>query len=64
MSKLWAAAGPGTPLSVLCVNPAAPGGGSAALDPYFPTKRFPGPLGAVTKNPTSFATPWITLPGL
>jgi hypothetical protein len=37
-------------LQVLCVNPAAPSGGSAALEPYFPT--------------STGSTPWISYPGL
>ncbi len=31
-------------LQVLCVNPAAPGGGAATLEPYFPTGTAPAPL--------------------
>jgi hypothetical protein len=38
-------------LHVVCVNPAAVGGGSAELDPFFPTE------GLVT-------TPWVEYPGL
>jgi hypothetical protein len=38
-------------LEVLCTNPAALAGGSATLDPYFPS------LG-------SEPTPWVTFPGL
>lgn len=38
-------------LGVACVNPAAPGGGSAALDPLFPTDGL-------------IATPWARFPGL
>jgi hypothetical protein len=37
-------------LQVLCVNPAAPGGGAANLDPYFPSP--------------SGATPWVSYPDL
>jgi pimeloyl-ACP methyl ester carboxylesterase len=37
-------------LAVACVNPAALGGGSAALDPFFPS--------------TSGAVPWVEYPGL
>jgi hypothetical protein len=37
-------------LQVLCVNPAAPGGGAANLEPYFPSP--------------SAATPWVSYPGL
>jgi hypothetical protein len=39
---------------VACVNPAAIGGGSAALHPYFPTNRVPG---------ATVSTPWISEPG-
>jgi hypothetical protein len=59
---------PGTPstgnLDVLCVNPASLTGGTGALQPYFYTKPFPGPLGAVTRLPVSVATPWVALPDL
>jgi hypothetical protein len=37
-------------LQVLCVNPAAPGGGAADLQPYFPTPSGP--------------TPWVSYPDL
>ena len=45
--------GPGASSQVLCVNPAAPAGGAADLDPYFPA---PGGVSATA--------PWITQPGL
>jgi pimeloyl-ACP methyl ester carboxylesterase len=43
-------------LKVLCVNPARPAGGTAPLDPFFPTDR----LGASV----DVTTPWVELPGL
>ena len=45
-------------LKVACVNPAAIGGGTAALTPYFvttPTSKPP---------PPPVTTPWVTYPGL
>jgi hypothetical protein len=49
-------------LQVLCVNPAAPAGGSGQLEPYFPTTA---PLGVTTlAGPTPpVKTPWVTYPG-
>lgn len=41
---------------VLCVNPAALGGGTASADSYFPTAAFPTPGTTVT-------TPWVEYPG-
>jgi DUF3089 family protein len=41
-------------LAVVCVNPAAPGGGAGALDPYF---RLPVPVAGIT-------TAWVAYPGL
>ena len=38
-------------LQVACVNPAAIGGGTAALDPFFPSQG-------------KVATPWVSFPGL
>jgi Protein of unknown function (DUF3089) len=40
-------------LQVLCVNPAALGGGTAALSPYFPTSGVGGA-----------STPWVSFPAL
>ena len=59
-------AGAGTPgagLQVLCVNPAAPTGGSALLSPYFPTLRVPraarhGRRARCRRPPT----PWVSYP--
>ncbi len=44
-------------VDVACVNPASIGGGTAALDPYFPTQESTPPAPAVT-------TPWVTYPDL
>jgi hypothetical protein len=48
-------------LQVLCVNPAAPGGGTATLEPYFPTTGLTSFLGnAAPKLPGS--APFVTYP--
>jgi hypothetical protein len=49
------------PEQILCVNPAAPGGGTATLAPYFPTGGLVTLLG---KAAPSFgaSTPWVTFP--
>lgn len=47
------------PQQVLCVNPAAPGGGTAALKPVFPTVEVARRAGAPTPTP---ATPYISYP--
>jgi hypothetical protein len=44
-------------LQVACVNPAALGGGSDALDPYFLTPTE-------TPPPPPVTTPWVSYPGL
>jgi hypothetical protein len=44
-------------VKVACVNPAAIGGGTAGLDPYFVTPT-------ATPPPPPVATPWVTYPGL
>ncbi len=49
-------------LQVVCVNPAAVGGGAALLHTYFPTLKFPGPIGAVSGAVPSAATPWVAYP--
>jgi len=54
---------PASALQVLCVNPAALGGGSGTLEPYFPTAAFPGPLGANDPG-LPYATPWVSDPDL
>ncbi len=44
-------------VQVACVNPAAPGGGTTDLDPYFPGNTFPAGQPPIT-------TPWVTYPAL
>jgi hypothetical protein len=46
-------------LEILCVNPAAPGGGTATLQPYFPTADLAAYLG---KAAASASTPFVTYP--
>ncbi|MFZ0665143.1 MAG: DUF3089 domain-containing protein [Acidimicrobiales bacterium] len=55
---------PPSELQVLCVNPASPSGGSATLDPYFPTTA--GIIGGtqVPGTSTAVSTPWVTEPDL
>lgn len=63
VGRIGVAADPDTQ-EVLCTNPAALGGGSGALEPYFATAPFPGPLGAVTDAPpAAVPTRWISVPG-
>jgi len=49
-------------LQILCVNPAAPGGGTADLEPYFPTAGLAVFLGKAAPN-FGVSTPWVTFPG-
>ncbi|MGO9874402.1 MAG: DUF3089 domain-containing protein [Acidimicrobiia bacterium] len=49
-------------LQVLCVNPAAPAGGSAPIVSYFPTAKFPGFIGTVSGPPPTAPTPWVAYP--
>ncbi|MGZ4386756.1 MAG: DUF3089 domain-containing protein [Gaiellaceae bacterium] len=51
----------GRPLQVLCVNPAAPGGGRGSLEPYFPVSSL-GLLGLQGGSGTAPATPWVAYP--
>jgi Protein of unknown function (DUF3089) len=51
-------------LQVLCVNPAAPGGGNGALDSYRRTTSLPGPIGAITGQAPAAPTPWVRYPRL
>ena len=53
-------------LQVLCTNPASIARPSLAgvLQPYAPTSRFPGPLGAAYKPVPSSPTPWASYPDL
>jgi hypothetical protein len=46
---------------VLCVNPAAPGGGSAAITPIFPWFLPEGIVAPLARSPGTF---WLSLPGL
>lgn len=56
----------GADSEVLCTNPAALKGGSAALHPYFPThENLDLAKGALSDTGvTNIATPWVTFPGL
>jgi hypothetical protein len=47
-------------MQVLCVNPAAPAGGSAPLDSFYPTRA--SLLGGGLKGSTGITTPWVELP--
>ena len=48
-----------TGLQILCVNPASPGGGTATLEPFFPTADLPAYLGTAAAKAT---TPFVTYP--
>jgi hypothetical protein len=47
-------------MQVLCVNPAAPAGGSAPLDSFFPTGA--SLLGGGLVGSKGITTPWVELP--
>ena len=47
---------------VLCTNPAALGGGSAPIDPYFPTRRLNSVVSFVSQPGVS--TSWVNYPDL
>ncbi|HEX3948069.1 MAG TPA: DUF3089 domain-containing protein, partial [Acidimicrobiales bacterium] len=51
-------------LQVLCVDPAAPAGGTGALDPYFPSADAASGLGTQATGAPSVKTPWVTYPDL
>jgi hypothetical protein len=51
----------GVPTQILCVNPTAPGGGTAALQPYFPTGNLSSLLGKAAPS-FKVSTPWIAFP--
>ena len=53
-------------LQVLCTNPASLAQPSEAgvLQPYGPTRSFPGPLGTAYQPVPSAPTPWATYPNL
>jgi pimeloyl-ACP methyl ester carboxylesterase len=55
---------PASELQVLCVNPAALGGGSAPLQPYFPSVSIAAGLGAHSAGAPSAKTPWVAEPDL
>ena len=55
---------PTTGMKVLCVNPAAPGGGSGALQPYFPSSRVAAGTASPGGEGRQAATAWVTYPGL
>jgi hypothetical protein len=50
------------PQQVLCVNPAAPGGGTGALLPYYPTTGLELLVGRAVPK-LGVATPWASFPG-
>jgi hypothetical protein len=50
-------------LQILCVNPAAPGGGTANLQPYIPTAGLGVLLGTSATIPAA-STPFLTYPNL
>jgi hypothetical protein len=61
--NMSARTGEGSGLKVLCVNPAAPGGGMGTLEPYHRTAPIPGPIGAIQGPLPSAPTPWVRYPG-
>lgn len=57
----------GAGLQILCTNPAALSGGAGPLNPYFPTKAFPGSRSSFKYGATSkrtVGTPWVSYPDL
>jgi hypothetical protein len=58
--RLLAPINPSPELRIMCVNPAAPAGGRAPLDPYFPAfaLRFLG-----GRHRLKVKTPWVSFPG-
>jgi hypothetical protein len=55
---------PASKLEVLCVNPASLSGGSASLDPFFPSVSIAAGLGAQSAGAPHVPTPWLTEPNL
>jgi hypothetical protein len=53
---------PKGPLQVLCVNPAAPGGGTGELQPYVPTTGLSLLVGQTVATPAA-KTPFVGYPG-
>ena len=49
-------------LRILCVNPAAPAGGTAPLHPYLPSFALSA-LVSSSGRPLSVTTPWVAFPG-
>ena len=55
---------PASRLQVLCVNPASLAGGSAPIEPYFPSVSIAAGLGAQSAGAPKVPTPWVTEPDL
>ncbi len=55
---------PASELQVLCVNPASLAGGSAVLDPLFPSASVAAGLGAAVRRSSEGGTPWVSEPDL
>jgi hypothetical protein len=58
--RLLAPTNPSPELRIMCVNPAAPAGGTAPLDPYLPSlalRFIPG------RHRLKVETPWVSFPG-
>lgn len=55
---------PASESQVLCVNPASLSGGTAALNPYFPSVSIAAGLGVHSAGAPSVPTPWLAEPGL
>jgi hypothetical protein len=53
---------PGEGYEVLCTNPATLSGARGLLRPYYPSRRMPGPIGAVQPDPPAVRTPWASTP--
>jgi hypothetical protein len=51
-------------MQVLCVNPAAPSGGAATLDPYLPSASVAAGVGSQGAGAPAVPTPWVTEPDL
>ncbi len=62
--SLLAGQGASAGLQVLCVNPAAPGGGTGPLIPYFPSRTAASGIVAAAGQLPALPTPWFTEPGL
>jgi hypothetical protein len=51
-------------LEVLCVDPAAPSGGSGTLEPYLPSATVAAPVDTPALGAPAVATPWAAYPDL